>query len=76
MAARLYTKEEFEAELKDRLGLTPTENVTATNRYWLTRKGRHVPVPLAGNQYPELGERYPDSWMAHIDQEVQRVDSI
>lgn len=76
MAARLYTKEEFELELRDRLGLAPTDQVTATNRAWKTKMGRYVAVPLSGNHYPEIGERYPDSWMARIYLEVQRVDSI
>lgn len=76
MAARLYTKEEFEKELREQLGLTPTDTTTATSRFWKTAKGRYVPVPSAGNQYPEIGERYPDSWMAQIYVEIQRLDEI
>ena len=76
MAMRLYTKQEFEDELRRKLGLTPTDHLTATNRYWKTKSGKFVPVPLVGNDITELGERYPDSWMAQIYLEVQRVESI
>lgn len=76
MALRLYTKEEFETELRNHLGLVPTDSVIDTARAWRTKKGRHVLVPMVGIEVPELGERYPDSWMAKIHLEVERVDSV
>lgn len=76
MALRLYTKEEFETELREQLGLDRTETVTDTSRVWKTKKGFHVLVPLSGIEIPEQGERYPDSWLAGIYKEVTRLDSI
>ncbi|HJX10496.1 MAG TPA: hypothetical protein VJ733_08335 [Candidatus Binatia bacterium] len=76
MALRLYTKEEFENELRQQLGLTPTGEITDVTQAWKTRCGRVVLVPLKGIDVPELGERFPDSWMARIYLEVERVNSI
>jgi hypothetical protein len=73
MALRLYTKAEFEAELHDRLGLTSTDTVTGTARLWKNKAGKHVTVPMNGVSVPELGERYPDDWMALIDRELERL---
>ena len=76
MALRLYTKEEFEKELRQQLGLIPTGEITEMAQAWKTKSGKVVLVPLKGIDLPEIGERFPDSWMARICLEVERVNSI
>lgn len=74
MAQRLYTKNEFENELKNKLGLTPTDQVTGSSRAWRTKNSKYVLVPERGRVMPELGERYPDNWIAEIYTQVSRLE--
>ena len=67
MAMQLFTKKEFEAELK-KLGLISTEHTFPTSRMWKTPKGRHISIPILPR-----GERYAD-WM--LDEAIRQVDLI
>jgi len=68
MAMRLYTKAEFEAELKEKWGLTPTEQVFATFRIWRHECGGHLTVP----ELPR-GERYPDHFLDGVIEQIERI---
>lgn len=68
MAMRLYSCDDFEAELKEKWKLTPTDTTTAQTRMWKTPKGRHISIP----SLPQ-GERYPD---CYIDLLVERLDAL
>lgn len=54
MAMRLYTREEFEAELKDKWKLEPTNERTATTRAWTTPRGRFILVPVLNERHEAL----------------------
>ena len=73
MALRLYTKEEFHKELSDSLKLKPTNETVDGARAWVTSTGKHVLVPENGIDAPELGERFPDYWMAEIYKQVEKL---
>ena len=73
MALRLYTKAEFESELRNKHGLTPTEIVTGTTKLWKNKAGKHVSIPMKGIDIPEQGEKFPDDWMAAIYKELERL---
>ena len=75
MALRLYTKEEFQKELSDSLKLSPTDETVGGARAWATNTGKHVLVPENGINVPELGERFPDNWMAEIYTQVEKLEN-
>ena len=52
MAMRLFTREEFQNELR-RAGLEPTESTTRTGRLWRTKDGQFISVPEHTNTYPD-----------------------
>ena len=52
MAMRIYSREEFFAELKKR-GLMPTQVQTYTGRLWRTDSGQIISVPEHSDSYPE-----------------------
>jgi hypothetical protein len=66
MSMRLYTREDWRAELKTRWKLTPTGQKTATTEIWLTASGKAISVP-------ELGEglEYPDSLLNLIEEQLR-----
>lgn len=66
MAMRLYTREEFEAELREKWGLKPTDHATKTTRAWITPNGDHLLVPV----FPD-GDRYPDHLLDKIVQQIE-----
>lgn len=74
MALRLYTKEEFEVELRARLGLVQTGKMTATTEAWKMKDGKAVLVPTRGVNIPDLGERFPDSYFATIYEQIERLN--
>ena len=45
MAFRLYTREEFENELRNTLGLRLVRVVTPTLERWVTSKGNTILIP-------------------------------
>lgn len=55
MAMRRYTKDELDAELREKWHLRETDQRTDTAVAWVTPNGKHVLVPV----FPR-GERYPD----------------
>ena len=70
MAMRLYTKEEFEAELREKWDLIPTSEKFKTYRIWKTRKGHFLTVPIL-----PAGERYPDYFLDTVLEQRKAVDA-
>jgi len=56
MALRIYTKEEFELELRSLWGLEPTDSTTQKTRFWKTPEGKFLTVPEFedGDPYPHF----------------------
>lgn len=69
MAMRLYTREEFEDELREKWGLTLTDECLETARIWRTKSGNHVTVPLL-----PAGEAYPDYFLNEIERQLDSFD--
>jgi len=76
MALRLFTKEEFEQELKEKLELTPTDECTDTACAWKTKSDRSVLVPISGIELPDIGEMFPDNWVAEIIGQIEAIESV
>ena len=69
MAMRLYTRTEFEKELRTKWKLEPTEHQAAMFTIWKTPKGKHVMVPTLPK-----GTRYPDFYVDEIVEQLKRLD--
>ena len=66
---RLYSRDEFEAELRER-GLEPTDITTKTGRLWRTRDGKVIiSVP---NPSPTTG-KYPDSILDRLLEQLKKL---
>lgn len=70
MAMRLYTKDEFEAELKEKWELVPTDQKFKTYRIWETKKGHFLTVPIL-----PAGESYPDYFLDTVLEQLSALDS-
>ena len=68
MAMRLYSREEFEADIAERWGLSPTENSTASVRFWMTRGGCHISIPVL--------DHYPDYWLDEVKAQIEAVETF
>ncbi|MGE0278754.1 MAG: hypothetical protein AB7R40_25430 [Nitrospiraceae bacterium] len=55
MAMGLYSRAEFEEDIRSRWGLEATDQVTATARLWKTSGGHFITIPIQ--------ETYPDYWL-------------
>lgn len=64
---RLYSRDEFEADIRQRWGLASTDDVTATARIWKTRGGYFVTIPAL--------EQYPDYWLDTIRELIEAAES-
>lgn len=69
MAMRLYTKDDFESHLNEKLGLTKTEYKTDTTEIWVTASGCHVTVPVL-----EEDDVYPDYLLNEIYKQVDAIE--
>lgn len=69
MAMRLFTEAEFEEHLKERLGLTPTDERTETTRFWKAASGHVVSVPVL-----DAGEKYPDYLLDEIYEQLRALE--
>ena len=65
MAMRLYSKQEFEAELREKYRLKPTHHHTATTRAWVTEEGDHLLVPSFTDD-----DRIPDHVIDRVVNEI------
>lgn len=70
MALRLFSKEEFEQELKESWNLSPTNEGGDTFTLWHTSKGHYITVP----KLPE-SERYPDYVLDGIIKQLETLES-
>ncbi len=70
MAMRLYSKDEFEEDLRVKWNLAPTDHKTNTARLWKTSDGKYVVVPELPN-----GERYPDYLLHEVIEQLKAVKS-
>jgi hypothetical protein len=71
MAMRLYSESEFEGELRESWGLSPTDYETETTKIWKTKSGKHVVAP----KLPR-GTAYPDYYLDQIIKEIKRLELI
>lgn len=65
MALHYFTREEFELELVQAMGLTKSDVRTASSQGWAMRGGKILLVPNA----PE-NDRYPDYYLSRVEQLV------
>lgn len=70
MALRVYTREEFEAELKNTLGLHLVAEQTSTIEEWRTPKGH----PILVRRLPD-DELYPHFMVGKIAAKVRLLDA-
>jgi len=69
MSMRLFTKEEFEANLKDVSKLTKTNQATSTTEIWKTEGGFFISVPIL-----EENQRYPDYILDEIYRQLKCIN--
>ena len=67
MAMRLYTKDEFEADIKQRWNIEPTDKRSSTAKLWKTQNGKYITIP-------EL-DQYPDYWLDVVRDNIAEVES-
>ena len=70
MAFRLYTREEFEDELGNTLGLTFVRMVSPTLARWVTPQGNTILI----RTLPD-GELYPHFMVGYVAQQVELLDA-
>ncbi len=70
MAMRLFSKDEFEAYLRDNLNLTKTDQRVPSAFIWKTDGGQHIFVPELDDE-----DRYPDYLLNDIYLQIQRIKS-
>jgi hypothetical protein len=67
MAMRLYSRDEFEADIKARWKLEKTDHATASHGFWKTPSGRFITVPVL--------EQYPDYMLDTVHEQLTAIDS-
>jgi hypothetical protein len=70
MAMRLFSKDEFEAYLRDNLSLTKTDQRVSSAVIWKIKDGQFILVPELDD-----GDRYPDYLLNDIYLQIQRSKS-
>ena len=70
MAFRLYTREEFENELRNTVGLRLVRVVTPTLERWVTPKGNTILI----RTLPD-GELYPHFMIGYIARQAELLDA-
>ena len=70
MAFRLYTREEFERELRETLGLRCIGPENATMERWMTTGGRLLLIRILPD-----GEMYPHFMVGSIANQVRLLDA-
>ena len=68
MALRLYTRSEFEEELRSVWDLEQTEHGTATTTIWKAQNGANISVPPLTD-----GELYPHCLLGDIAEHVRET---
>ncbi|MFH0342349.1 MAG: hypothetical protein ACHBNF_09520 [Chromatiales bacterium] len=63
---RLYSRKEFEADIKKRWRLTSTDEKTATTRAWKTHGGCFITIPILAT--------YPDYWLETIKELIEAAE--
>jgi hypothetical protein len=68
MAMRLYSRDEWRAELQSKWQLKPSGYQTATTEIWLTAGGKPISIP-------ELGKdaHYPDSLLNMVEDQLRAL---
>jgi hypothetical protein len=65
---RLYTRGQFEVELRAKWRLSPTDEFTDTTGVWRTPNGKFILIPVQPDGVP-----YPD-WM--MDEVVRQLEAL